>query len=246
MTLPVALRGRLAIPAIAAPVGPIPAPDFVIETCRGGVLGTLRALDHRTSSGFEESLSHIQLKLEPDAAPFAVNLIVHATNPRFADDFAICVEHRVPVILTARGVPTELAKRVRGYGGIVFHEVTSVRQAKAAALTGVDGLVVAPARVDAGPEAASPFALMPEIRRFFAGTIVMASCIADGQGIAAARMLGADLASIGTRCDAAGDGPGAPARSARELCRRLAAEYEQAVTAFRAAVTDLARPSMAL
>ena len=45
----------------------------------------------------------------------------------------------------------------------------------------------------------SPFALLPEVRKFFDGTILLAGCISDGRSIAAARMLGADLAYLGTR-----------------------------------------------
>ena len=242
MALPVPLQGRLAIPAIAGPMFPASGPDLVIETCRGGVLGTLSALDHCTSSGFEECLSHIQLGLRPDDAPFGVNLIVHASNPRFADDFAISIEHRVPVVLTALGIANEVVERVHGYGGVVFHEVASVRQAKAAANAGVDGLVVTSAGAGADADTADPLALLPAIRRLFGGTIVLAGGISDGRGIAAARMLGADLARIGSRLVASVDSPGASLRAARELCRRLAREYAEAVDGFRASATDFARP----
>jgi len=208
--LPALLQGRLAIPAVAAPMFLVSGPDLVIETCRGGVMGTLPALNHRTSSGFEEWLSHVQLALGPNDAPFGVNLIVHATNPRFADDFAICIEHRVPVILTALGVPNDVVERVHGYGGVVFHDVVSVRHAKAAVRAGVDGLILVCAGAGGHAGNLSPFALLPEIRRFFDGTIILAGCISDGRGIAAARMLGADLAYIGTRFIATKESLGAP------------------------------------
>jgi nitronate monooxygenase len=45
----------------------------------------------------------------------------------------------------------------------------------------------------------SPFALVAEIRRFFDGAIVLAGAISTGAQIAAARLMGADLAYLGTR-----------------------------------------------
>jgi nitronate monooxygenase len=208
--LPRALQGRLAIPAIAAPMFLVSGPELVIETCRGGVLGTLPALNHRTSAGFEEWLSHIQLALSEDDAPFGVNLVVHATNPRFAEDLAICVEHRVPLVITALGVSRELVDRIHAYGGIVFHDVVSVRHAKAAIRAGVDGLILVSAGAGGHAGSVNPFALVPEIRRIFDGTLILAGCISDGRGIAAARMLGADLAYIGTRFIATKESLGEP------------------------------------
>jgi nitronate monooxygenase len=49
----------------------------------------------------------------------------------------------------------------------------------------------------AGPT--SPFALTSEIRRFFDGTLLLAGAIGDGRQVAAALMMGADLAWLGTR-----------------------------------------------
>ncbi|MEA2936294.1 MAG: nitronate monooxygenase, partial [Variibacter sp.] len=45
----------------------------------------------------------------------------------------------------------------------------------------------------------SPFALIPEIRRHFGKTILLSGAMSTGRHIAAARMLGADLAYLGTR-----------------------------------------------
>ncbi len=45
----------------------------------------------------------------------------------------------------------------------------------------------------------SPFALVPEVRAWFKGTILLSGSIADGRSIFAAEALGADFAYIGTR-----------------------------------------------
>jgi nitronate monooxygenase len=88
---------------------------------------------------------------------------------------------------------------VHRYGGLVFHDVTNVRHAEKAAAAGVDGLILVCAGAGGHAGTLSPFALLPEIRRFFAGTLVLAGAMSSGRAIAAARMLGADLAYLGTR-----------------------------------------------
>jgi nitronate monooxygenase len=45
----------------------------------------------------------------------------------------------------------------------------------------------------------NPFALVAEVRTFFSGTIILSGCLSTGSDIAAARMMGADFAYMGTR-----------------------------------------------
>ena len=45
----------------------------------------------------------------------------------------------------------------------------------------------------------SPFALVPEVRRIFDGTIILAGAITRGEHVLAAQAIGADLAYVGTR-----------------------------------------------
>ena len=207
MSIPPSLEGGLALPAVAAPMFLTSGPDLVIETCKNGVIGTFPALNQRTSEGFEEWLVEIEQALSDfeaanpgkRAAPYGVNLIVHHTNPRLQADLEICVKHKVPLIITSLGAVADLVDAVHGYGGVVFHDVTTVRHGRKAADAGVDGLILVCAGAGGHAGIASPFALVPEIRQFFDGTILLAGCISDGRGIAAAEMMGADMAYLGTR-----------------------------------------------
>ena len=132
VTLPSSLQGRLRIPAIAAPMFLVSGPDLVVETCRSGLIGTFPALNQRTSQGYSEWLSEIKQRLSahPDAAPFGINLIVHRSNPRVEADLAITVEHKVPLVITSLGAVADLVKAVHSYGGLVFHDVISLRHAR--------------------------------------------------------------------------------------------------------------------
>ncbi len=199
MPLPAQLSGRLKLPMIAAPMFLVSGPDLVVASCRAGIVGSFPALNQRTTQGFDDWLTQIEGRLEPEDAPYGVNLIVHNTNPRLEADLKVCEAHKVPLIITSLGALADLVTRVHAYGGLVFHDVTTLRHARKAAEAGVDGLILVCAGAGGHAGVISPFALVPEVRAFFDGTIILAGCISDGRGIAAAQTMGADLAYLGTR-----------------------------------------------
>ena len=114
-------------------------------------------------------------------------------------DLEISVKHKVPLIITSLGAVKELVGAVQGYGGLVFHDVINMRHARKAAEADVDGLIAVCAGAGGHAGLLSPFALVPEIRQFFPKTILLSGVMSTGRHIAAARMLGADLAYLGTR-----------------------------------------------
>lgn len=128
-----------------------------------------------------------------------MNLIVHNSNPRLEADLAICVEHKVPIVITSLGAVKELVDAVHSYGGLVFHDVTTRRHAEKAAEAGVDGLIAVAAGAGGHAGTWSPFSLIAEIRQFFDKTLLLAGCLNHGHEILAAQVLGADLAYFGTR-----------------------------------------------
>ncbi len=199
MSLPASLAGRLKLPVIAAPMFLTSGPELVIACSNAGIVGTFPALNQRTSAGVDEWLTTIRAGLKADAAPFGVNLIVHKTNPRVAADLALCVKHRVPMVITSLGAAAEVVDAVHGYGGVVFHDVTTARHAKKAAEAGVDGLILVASGAGGHAGTLSPFSLMAEVREFFDKTVLLAGCISTGGDVAAALMMGADLAYMGTR-----------------------------------------------
>lgn len=192
---------RLRAPVIAAPLFLISGPDLVVETCRSGILGTFPALNQRTGAGYEEWLAEISGRLSelPEAAPFGVNLVVHRVNTRLDADLAATVRHRVPLVVTSLGASADLVDAVHAYGGLVFHDVVGVRHAEKALAAGVDGLIAVCAGAGGHAGTLSPFALLPELRRLFSGPLVLGGAISTGRQVAAARLMGADLAYVGTR-----------------------------------------------
>lgn len=207
MPIPAMLHGRLSLPVIAAPLFIVSAPDLVIASCKAGVVGSFPALNARPKEALEEWIVRIKTELAAaektlpgkPVAPFAVNQIVHPTNQRLEHDVEVCIRHQVPITITSLSPPGEVVKAVHAYGGIVLHDVISVRHAEKALEQGVDGLILVCAGAGGHAGTLSPFALLAEVRRFWDGPIVLSGAIANGRSIAAAQMLGADLAYMGTR-----------------------------------------------
>ena len=204
--LPEDWQDRLSIPVVMAPMFLVSGPDLVIAGCKKGIAGTFPALNQRTSQGFEQWLIQITSELETyeketgnKAAPFGVNLIVHETNPRLAADLALCIQYKVPLVITALGAVQEVVDQVHGYGGVVFHDATNTRHAHKAAAAGVDGIIAVSGGAGGHAGTMNPFSLIESIRQFWDGCLLLGGCINHGHQVHAARVMGADLAYVGTR-----------------------------------------------
>ncbi len=207
MSLPESLRSSLSLPAVGAPLFIVSNPDLVIEQCKAGIVGAFPALNARPAEQLETWLQRITSELDahraanPGArvAPYAVNQIVHTSNDRLEHDIEMCTKYRVPITITSLSAPDQVVKAAHSYGGLVFHDVISVRHAQRALDAGVDGLILVCAGAGGHAGALSPFALVSEVRKFYDGTILLSGAITRGEHVLAAQALGADLAYIGTR-----------------------------------------------
>lgn len=199
MAIPASLQTGLKLPVIAAPMFLVSGPDLVVEACNAGVIGTFPSLNQRTTEGYRDWLVEIRERLNPDAAVFGVNHIVHPTNPRLMSDMMVTVEHKVPLVITSLGAVRDVVDAVHGYGGVVFHDIANIRHARKAAAAGVDGLILVANGAGGHAGVVNPFALVEEVRSFFDGTIILSGCLSSGRDVAAALMMGADFAYMGTR-----------------------------------------------
>ncbi len=198
MSMPDLFKSRLSVPVIAAPMFIVSTPDLVIAECRAGVVGSFPSLNARPSGVFEQWLQRLRRELTANDAPFAVNLIVHKTNPRLMEDLALCVKYEVPVIICSLGARPEVNEAVHSYGGLVLHDIINDEFAHKAIARGADGIVAVAAGAGGHAGTTSPFALVQEIRAWFSGPLALSGAIANGNSIAAARALDADFAYIGS------------------------------------------------
>jgi nitronate monooxygenase len=218
MPLPDILRDRLRLPVIGAPMFIVSTPRLVLAQCKAGIVGSFPALNARPASQLDEWLAQITEELaahrranpRSKVAPYAVNQIVHSSNNRLEEDVALCVKHKVPIVITSLRPPSEVVAAVHGYGGIVFHDVINLRHAEKAAAQGVDGIIAVCAGAGGHAGLLSPFALVKQIREVYSGTIILSGAMSTGADVLGARALGADLAYLGTRFIATDEGNAPP------------------------------------
>ena len=206
MSLPPILQ-NLEMPIVAAPMFIVSGPELVIAQCKAGIVGSFPALNARPAEELEKWIVRIKLELEqyqkdnPDkkVAPFAVNQICHPSNNRLEHDNEVCRKHEVPIIITSLQANQDVYDTTHSYGGIILHDVTNIRHSKKALSMGADGLIAVCSGAGGHAGRLSPFALIPEIRQFHKGPLLLSGSIATGGSVAAALAMGADLAYIGTR-----------------------------------------------
>ena len=209
MALP-ALFDTLRLPVVGSPLFIISNPDLVIAQCKAGIIGSFPALNAREAEGepvqleawlqriTEELDRHNQANPDRPAAPFAVNQIVHRSNPRLERDLEICHRWKVPIWITSLGARVEVNEAAHDCGGITLHDIINDRFARKAIEKGADGLIAVAAGAGGHAGTWSPFALIQEIRAWFDGPLLLSGSIATGGAILAAEAMGADLAYIGS------------------------------------------------
>jgi nitronate monooxygenase len=207
MTLPPILQ-NLSLPVIAAPLFIASGPRLVTEQCKAGIVGSFPALNARPAELLDTWLTDIKAELAAFQAanpgrkvgPIAVNQIVHQSNDRLQHDVEVCVKHQIPITITSLRAPSkEMLDAIHAYGGIVLHDVISIRHAEKALEAGVDGLILVASGAGGHAGALSPFALVGEVRKFYKGPIALSGSIASGDAVLAAQAMGADFAYIGSR-----------------------------------------------
>lgn len=207
MALDAALRSQLTLPVICSPMFLVSGPALVREACKAGVIGGLPRPNAESPEVFDTWLGDIRRDLSywsqkhPDApvAPMAINLSTRMPADELKANLEICRRHGVEIIISAAGDPTELIERVHDWGGKVFHDVTSLRFAEKAAAAGADGLTCIGAGGGGHSGTISHLALIPQVRSFYEGVVVLAGAVSTGAVVRAAEILGADLAYMGTR-----------------------------------------------
>lgn len=198
----------LAIPAIAAPMFLVSNPDMALACCAEGIMGSFPAHGTRSREEFTAWLERMERGMAElraaaggrQVAPYAVNLVVHPSNPRYPGDLDLVERFKVPVVLTSKGAPGDAFRRIHAWGGVALHDVANQRHAEKALESGADGVIAVCAGAGGHTGTINPFALLNELRRLGDGfAIVLAGGMTTGGDVLAAQAMGADLAYLGTR-----------------------------------------------
>jgi nitronate monooxygenase len=190
-------------PIIAAPMFLVSNPDMLVAVGEAGGLGAMPSLNARTTDGFREAVREIKRRTN---APFGVNLILLG-NDRLQADLQVCLEEKVPLIITSLGNPTELIQLAHGHGTRVFCDVIGLKHAQKAQAAGADAVIAVSAGAGGHAGGISPFVLVPYLKQNLSIPVIAAGGISTGAGVAAALSVGAGAAYLGTRFIASTEAP---------------------------------------
>jgi enoyl-[acyl-carrier protein] reductase II len=129
--------------------------------------------------------------------PFGVNIML--LNPAAEDIAKVVVEEGVAMVTTGAGNPERFMKMWKEAGIKVLPVVASIGLAKRMVRSGCDGLIAEGTEAGGHIGELTTMVLVPQLTREFDIPVVAAGGIADGRGLAAALMLGAEGVQIGTR-----------------------------------------------
>jgi len=194
-----ALKARMRLPVIAAPMFLVSGPELVIAACKAGVMATIPGPNARMVEDLRDWFGRIAAGVGAKDAPWAFNMITHTSYGRFDAELDLVREFRPGLVITALGGPHRVTDAVHGYGGLVFADVNSPAYARKAVEKGADGLVLvcSGAGGHTGEYAILPF--IEEVRRFFDGPLIVGGGIGTGAAVRAVENLGVDFAYLGTR-----------------------------------------------
>jgi enoyl-[acyl-carrier protein] reductase II len=183
----------IQLPIVQAGMSTYTTPELVAAVSNAGGLGIIGGLSRDADELREEILKVRQLT----SRPFGVN---HVVSQLDSDAIDVTLELRVPVLSLAWGKADEIVRRAHDAGIKVIHQVNTPEEAGRAASDGADVIVAQGSEGGGHVGAMSTLPLVPQVIDVVNGVPVLAAGgIADGRGLAAVLMLGAQGAVFGTR-----------------------------------------------
>ncbi|MFP3444081.1 NAD(P)H-dependent flavin oxidoreductase [Pseudomonas sp. SIMBA_067] len=165
-----------------------------------GGLGILTALTQPTPDALRAEIDRCRGLTDQ---PFGVNLTVlpSANPPPYADYLQAIIESGVKIVETAGNCPKEFFDRLKAAGIKILHKCTSVRHALSAQRNGVDIISIDSFECAGHPgeDDVGGLVLIPAAVKALTIPVIASGGIADGYGLAAALVLGAQGVNMGTR-----------------------------------------------
>ena len=181
------------VPIVLAPFGPWEEVELAAAVCEGGGLGSLGTAVRSTA----ELRAQWRRLRDLTDRPFAVN---HTGRPFNEEAFTATLELAPAVISFHMGVPADLIARAHDRGIRWMQTVSDPEAAEVALAAGADVLVAQGHEAGGNGGWTATMVLVPSVVDVAGDVpVVAAGGIADGRGIAAALVLGASGASLGTR-----------------------------------------------
>ncbi len=210
---------NIEIPILNAPMGGGAANgELAAAVSAAGGLGLIGGM----ALGRDWLRSQIRLVRERTERPFGVGFISHWL-PDFPGLYEVALEERAPVIAHSFADPAPYMEQARAIGATVICQVRGVEEARQAARAGVDLIVAQGGEAGGHTGTLATLPLVPQIVDAVAPLpVIAAGGIADGRGLAAALLLGAEGIWLGTALLAAAESGVSPNRRRRVLAAESA------------------------
>lgn len=180
-------------PVVQGPIGPWSTAELVAAVSKAGGLGSVGT----TLQSAEDVRKQIARVRELTDRPFAVNF---TSRPFNEEAFALTLEARPRIVSFALADPGELVEQAHDAGILFMQQVPTVQHAQRAAERGVDVIIAQGSEAGGFSGTVSTLALLPPVVEAVSPIpVVAAGGIANGRGMAAALLLGAQGVNIGTR-----------------------------------------------
>lgn len=182
--------------------------EMASAVSNAGGLGVLTALTQPTPEALAEEIDRCRSMTDK---PFGVNLTILPTvkPPPYAEYIEAVIERGVRIVETAGNSPKELIGRLKAAGVRIVHKCTSVRHALSAERNGVDVISIDGFECAGHPgeDDVGGLVLIPLAASALRIPVIASGGVADGRGIAAAMVLGAEGVNMGTRFCATVEAP---------------------------------------
>ncbi|MFJ4452830.1 NAD(P)H-dependent flavin oxidoreductase [Pseudomonas sp. NPDC089392] len=174
--------------------------ELASAVSNAGGLGILTALTQPTPDALRAEIDRCRGLTDQ---PFGVNLTVlpSANPPPYADYLQAIIDSGVKIVETAGNCPKEFFDRLKAAGIKILHKCTSVRHALSAQRNGVDIISIDSFECAGHPgeDDVGGLVLIPAAVKALTIPVIASGGIADGYGLAAALVLGAQGVNMGTR-----------------------------------------------
>lgn len=182
-------------PVISAPMAGTATADLAVAVSEAGGLGMLGVPGSESPEWLRDQIQKVRTHTN---RPFGVGFI--SSLPNIDALHEVALDERVPVISHSFGDPTPYVAPAQSLGIKVIAQVQKVAQAKTAAAAGVDVITAQGTEAGGHTGHSGTLSLVPAVVDAAGGIpVVAAGGIADGRGLAAALILGAEGAWLGSR-----------------------------------------------